>query len=236
MHHNRAFRFSTYLTLTLATWCLAVADETFLPGMLLFAVPVIGLIWVAFAVEGRWALSLYFSNLIGLVIAGGSGIWILLQITATPNPWFTYAPYPTALLPYGGPVLMVLMLGKLFRPKTIKDFWIVHSIGLIEMALACILAGEPEFGFWFIGYLICCLWSLMLYYQCRGLEASPSARAKIRGRPQRTKASAEIPNSLLPWRFWGLGWAIRRTAALGILALVVFLLTPRFGNMQWSIL
>jgi protein-glutamine gamma-glutamyltransferase len=237
MRHNQAFRFSSYLTLTLATWCLAFADETFLPGMLLFAVPVTGLIWVAFALEGRWALSLYLSNLIGLVIAGGSGIWILLQITATPNQWFAYAPYPTALLPYGGPVLMVLMLGKLFRPKTIKDFWIVHSIGLIEMAMACILAGEPEFGFWFIGYLICCLWSLMLYYQCRGLEAPSSVRAaRIRATRHRTTAQADEPNILLPWRFWGLGWAVRRTAGLGFLALVIFLLTPRFGNMQWSIL
>jgi len=231
---DQVFRFSSYLTLALATWCLAIADEPFLPGMLLFAVPVIVLIWVAFAVEGRWALSLYLSNIIGVLIAAGSGIWILLQITAANNLWFSYAPYPTALLPYGAPALMVLTLGKLFRPKEIKDFWIVHSIGLIEMALACILAGSPNFAFWFFGYLLCCLWSLMLYYQFRGLAAGAGRTAKIRENCRQSKSGREDPR--LPWPLWGLGWAFRSTLAVGCLGLAAFLLMPRFGNVQWSIL
>jgi transglutaminase-like putative cysteine protease len=183
MRLETVFRLSTYLTLALATLCLSSAEELFMSGMRWFVLPIELLLVVAFAVEGRWALAPLASNIIGLLIAAGSGIWIACSLIVPPNQFLEAAPYPAALLPYGGPVLMVLMLAKLFRPKQINDFWVLHSIGLMQVALGCILAGEPEFSAWLFAYLACVLWSLMLFYLCRELRrANPQAAGEDSGR------------------------------------------------------
>ena len=212
MRLDTIFRLSVYLTLALAALCLASADEAFLPGMMLFLIPVEGLIGLAWLLEGRWSLTPRWSNLLGLLIAVGSGVWIAWNITSPANQWFNYAPYPVALLPYAAPLVMVLMLAKLFRSASGPDFWVLHCIGLMQVALACTLAGELTFGAWLFGYLVCGLWSLGLHAQYRQRAA--------RQRPKR----------------WGVGVALRRSVLVTGLGLGWFLLMPRYSATSWSLL
>jgi transglutaminase-like putative cysteine protease len=176
MQLDAVFRLSTYLTLALASLCLGMTEEPFIPSMMLFLIPIEGLLLLAFALERRWTLTSTASNLIGVVIALGSVLWIISSLMSPANQIIEEAPYPAALLPYGGPVLMVLMLAKLFRPKKLSDYWVLHIIGLMQVALACILASEPVFSLFLIAYLVCALWSLMLFFQYREMYRARRAR------------------------------------------------------------
>ena len=53
---------------------------------------------------------------------------------------------PTKLLPYLGPVLMILIPVKLFRPKHIGDYWAMQGIGLLAVSLGCAMANDLIFG------------------------------------------------------------------------------------------
>lgn len=214
MRFETIFRLSVYLTLAMAALCLASADEAFLPGMMLFLIPVEVLIGLAWLLEGRWSLTLRASNLIGLLIAVGSGLWIAWNVTSPANQWFHYAPYPVALLPYAAPLVMVLMLAKLFRSASGPDFWMLHCIGLMQVALACTLAGDFTFAAWLFVYLACGLWSLGLHARYQQGAARPA------------------PRTLGPW---DVGAALRRTVLVTGLGVAWFLLMPRSGATPWSL-
>ncbi len=213
MRLDPVFRASVYLTLALAALCLASADDAFLPGMMLFLIPIEVLIGLAGFLEGRWSLTPFWSNLIGLLIAVGSGLWIAWHVTSPANQWFRYAPYPVALLPYAAPLVMVLMLAKLFRSASGPDFWMLQSIGLMQVALACTLASDLTFGVWLLAYLACALWSLGLHARYRQEAARPTSG-----------------------RRWGLGVALRRTLLVAALGLAWFLVMPRYSTTPWSLL
>jgi transglutaminase-like putative cysteine protease len=231
MRVDTAFRLSTFLTLALATLCLSSADQLFLPDITLFVIPVEILVAVAFALEGYWALTPLASNLIGLVIAMGSGIWIALNLIAPSNQLIDNAPYPAALLPFGGPVLMVLMLAKLFRPKKLRDYWVLHTIGLMQVALACILAGESTFALWLFLYLACAVWSLMLFHSQRELQrAADDSRGVI---AKESPGTHHLPPDS---RRWGLGSAGCRALIVGITGVILFLITPQLHSQHWDLL
>src|SRR5262245_14875270 len=130
---DTAFRWSTFLTLVLASFCLAYAEEAFLPGILALVLPVGVLLAVAFVVEQRWTISLYASIILGLFIAAGAATWMAYQLVQPGSNLLDVAPRSTVLLPYVGPVLMVLMLAIMFRSKKVHDFWWLHTVGLLEV-------------------------------------------------------------------------------------------------------
>src|SRR5437879_1398079 len=105
MRLDSVFRLSTYLTLFLATACLATAEEPFLDGMTFAIIPVGLLLFLAYRSDGRWSMSEAASNGAGLLIAFGSLAWIAYRILVSPPGWTDSVPYPAALLPFGGPVL-----------------------------------------------------------------------------------------------------------------------------------
>jgi hypothetical protein len=215
MHLETAFRWSTFLTLVCAALCLAFAEQMFLPGILTLAVPVVVLLAVAFVVEQRWTLTLRASNFLGLFIFAGAVLWIAQQLLQAGGSFVDVAPRSTVLLPYLGPVLMVLMLGIMFRTKRIHDFWWLHTVALLEVTLACVLASEPLFGVLLFVYLTCALWSLLLYYLHR-------EQRRAAGRP-----AAIVPPGVFPR-------ACRWALAVSALALMLFLLLPRSGESQWD--
>src|SRR5437588_5032124 len=117
MRLERTLRLSFYLTLALATICLGHAELFFLPWMPLFVAALCGLLVVAYRVEGRWTLSVAAANVVGLVIAAGATAWIISRIPRTDEDLVRGGvPWPAGLLPHVGPVLMLLLLVKLFRP------------------------------------------------------------------------------------------------------------------------
>src|SRR4029077_2215241 len=100
---DTAFRWSTFLTLVLASFCLAYTEEAFLPGILALVLPVGVLLAVAFVVEERWTISLYASNILGLFIAAGAALWIAYQFWQPGGGMTDAAPSSAMVLPYLGP-------------------------------------------------------------------------------------------------------------------------------------
>ena len=85
------------------------------------------------------------------------------------------------MLPYVGPVLMVLLLAKLFRPKSSTDYWWIHAIGFLEMALACVLNGDLVLAVFLMAYLACVLWSLSLFCLYREEAGQGKAKEEVDG-------------------------------------------------------
>src|SRR5439155_20806279 len=94
-------------------------------------------------------------------------------------------PSATWMLPYLGPLLMILIPAKLFRPKDDGDFWWLQLIGLIAVSLGCALTGDPLFGILLLGYVASGLWSLTLFYYFRQarLAGGGPAGYPLAGRP-----------------------------------------------------
>ncbi len=221
---SRAFRVSTYLTLLLACACLGYAELPFLPFMPYFLGGVGAFLLGAFLLEGRWAMSAWMANALGVVVAGVAAVWVsvLARAHAAGTDFSTGAiPWPAALLPHMGPLLMLLLLVKLYRPKKMNDYWLLQTIGFLQVALACVLSGEALFGLLLLGYLVAGLWCLSL------LQLHGAAEAAGAGRPPAARAA-------VPWRLLGLARAGRWALAVALLGGLTFLLIPRPGNTYWD--
>jgi protein-glutamine gamma-glutamyltransferase len=230
MFVRRNFHRSVYLTLGMACACLGYAELSFLPEISFLSGVVACLLLVAYRLEGRWALSLQAANFLGGLIGIGAIAWVAYQFV---RPWggtlLDQLPWPTSLLPYLGPLLMILIPAKLFRPKHDGDVWGLQGIGLIAVALGCALAGDPIFGALLIGYLVCLMWSLTLFYYYReqkGAEAPAGVNADA-GRPFARQRWTEPPRAL--------GQTGRWAGVVTALAVLVFLATPRSGDARWQL-
>src|SRR5215218_7699130 len=137
-----AFRLSTYLTLFLSCAALGYAEWDLLPEAAVFTFVVAGLLGVAFYQEGRLEMSLSAANRLGMVIGIIAVVWIAFQIVRPSGGLIYSLPWPASMLPYIGPLVMILMPAKMFRPKHIGDWWTMHGVGLAAVALGCALADD----------------------------------------------------------------------------------------------
>jgi hypothetical protein len=232
MRVDRALRWSIYLTLGLACGSLGYAELSFLPAMPWILLGVAGLLVLAFCLDGRWLLPVWAANVLGAVIVAGSLAWLARLYVVAEREVDTATgdlPWPAAALPHLGPMLMALMVVKLLRLKAYADYWLVHTVGFLQVALACVLTGEPLFGLLLWCYLACSLWCLML------LQAGP---ALATGRPEANRVnhrpSAAARPVRVPWRLLGLGRALRGALVCGLLGLLLFLVLPRHGDLTWD--
>lgn len=210
MSLDSAFRLSFYLTLTLACVCLAHAVQPHLPQLSYLVLPVAALLVVAYAVEGRWVLPVWLANIVALAITLVVGISATSVLLDGYTGRVEGSLASMQLLPYLGMFLLVLMLAKLFRPKRPFDYWFLHAMAFMSVALSCTLDNDFLFGLLLLPYLLCGLWSLSLFYLYRG-----TAQTGVRGR--------------VPWRALGTWQAGRRGLLLLPVALAAFLLTPRYS-------
>jgi len=241
MHLTTAFRLSFFLTLALACGCLALAETFFLWWMGFFLLGTLVLLSIAFHWEGRWILGDDAANRLGMVIAIGSAFWILYNLPRSEEELqASGVPWPAGLLPHLGPVLILLLLVKLFRPKRLADFWAIQTIGLMMVTLGCLLAAEPLFGVLLVFYLSSLLWSLSLYYMVR---EDAYCRADGPKTPLNTRMGTLFPLSpemqspaftTMPWKYLGLGRVFGWTGLVTILGLFLFLISPRTDNYQWE--
>ena len=208
---------SFYLTLGFACACLGYAELVFLPEMAVLA-GIVGIcLFIAYRVEGRWSLTIRGANILGFIITLIASAYIAYQfVRPLGTSLIDTLPWPTSLLPYLGPLLMVLIPAKLFRPKHIGDIWSLQGIGLIAVALGCALAGDPPFGMLLLGYLICFVWSTALFFYYR-----------------QSRAGLQLPEPIQP-RPWLLARSGVLTAVAMGAAFLVFLATPRFGDASWE--
>ena len=169
MNLIRPFRFSIYLTLALACICLGYAEGTLLPESPYITGAVILLIVVSYRLDGRWSLSLRAANIVGGCLILMLFAWIAMQFLREPPDFAQHLPFPALLLPYLGPVLMILIPAKLFRPKHNGDYWAMHGIGLLAVCLGSAMASDLFFGALLVAYLFSFAWSMSLFHLLREL-------------------------------------------------------------------
>src|SRR5262249_24120333 len=132
------------------------------------------------------------------------------------------------------------------------DHWAVQTIGLLQVALACVMAGGAVFGMLLFAYFGCFLWCLsllQLYGAQVRAEASarmayfrlPIADCRLQIADCRLKNQSAICNvqsrirpGRVPWRLLGLGRATRWALLGGALGLLLFLGIPRQTDSVWN--
>lgn len=207
---ERRFRQSLYVSLGLACLSLGYAETEFLPMMAGLTAVTLAVMLVAYRTEDRWQLSIPAANAVGGVIAVGAVAWVVYQFMQPFGATPLDGAWPTALLPFLGPFLMVLIPAKLLRPKHVGDFWGMQGAGLMAVALACAMAGDGVFGLLFLAWLIATVWSLTLFYLHRQGDSADGA-----GRPALVAVSAG------------------RAAAVMAVGFVLFAVTPRTSEGRW---
>src|SRR5262249_23919443 len=100
-------RLANYVTLALACACLLNAESLFLPGIGWFLPLVWALMFVAFFLEGRRALSAWAASLLALLITIGYASGIVYLLRRDPDSFIAAVPLPVALVPYAGPWIVV---------------------------------------------------------------------------------------------------------------------------------
>ena len=111
MPSDFAFRLSTYLTLALSCVCLGYSEWDLLPESGVLAGVVLVLLAVSFRSGTRYELDLQSANRVGLVIGLLAAGWLAYQFVNKNSLIYTL-PWPASLLPYLGPLLMVLDAGE----------------------------------------------------------------------------------------------------------------------------
>src|SRR5947207_18151 len=136
---GRKFRLASYVTLLIACASLVWAEYDLVPMVLVIAVLMAPLIIAAYSLEERWSMPGWVANLVGLVIIALTVGWFIQESIGTDGdqPLKKIMPWPTFLVPMLGPVLLVLLVAKLLRPKTIADHWGLQIIGLACVGLGC---------------------------------------------------------------------------------------------------
>jgi hypothetical protein len=232
MDLTRAFRLSSYLTLALACACLGYAELPFLPATPFLLIAWAAFLLLAYFLEGRWSLSAWAANLLGIAIFAVTICWTayLYSLALSGRDW-NGIPWPAVLLPHAGPLLMLLLLAKLFRPKRLADYWFLQRIGFFHVALACVLAADPVFGLLLFAYLASGIWCLSLL-QMYDSQEQDHATPKLGATGPRRNESADGNRVPLPWL--GLRHALRWALGVAFLGVILFLVIPRSSGLLWD--
>jgi hypothetical protein len=217
-HQDRTVHTLGHLTLALAGACLTVADFPYLPELALIFVVYLALLWLSWRSAGRRAVGNGLANLLGLLIAAAAAGWayLRLRVPLAGTAWSEDVAIHAALVPFLGPVLMALLLVRLFQPRSPGDFWALQGIGLLQVALGCVLANGTLFA------------PLLLAYLAVGLCAL-AARERQAQRRRSAAAGGAGPAGRGGWALFALRWG----AAAAALALPLFLVTPRLDGPEW---
>ena len=213
----RSFRTSLYLSLALAVLAMGVAGGDLLPEIPFVTAFCLILLGVAYALEGRFELSLRDANLVGLFLFALLGLWAIFQVVRPSTGLTDQLPWPASALPYLAPVLMILIPAKMLRPKHVGDYWAMQGLGLLAMALACAMASDGEFIILFGLYALTFVWSLATFQTYRELGPELASAATLSGGRWRATRPA-----------------ISCAVAAGAVAVPLFWATPRSGS-QWEL-
>jgi len=213
----RPFHTSLYLSLAVALISIGVAGGDLLPELPFVTVFCLLLLGVAYYREGRWELSLRSANMLGLGLGALLGLWALFQVVRPPTGLAETLPWPASALPYLAPVLMILIPAKLLRSKHMGDYWAMHGLGLLGIALACAMAMDGAFLLLFLLYAVLFVWSLSAFHIFRELGPDQGASVALDGS-----------------RWKGLRHAFLWAGLCGLAAVPLFWATPRSGS-QWEL-
>ncbi len=223
------FRISTYFTLLVACLTLGYSEWDLVPESILFTVAVVISLIVSFFLEGRFALGLGKANLVGLAIGIVAVVWLAVKLTQPATSALANLSWPANLLPYMGPLVMILIPAKLFRPKHAGDWWTMQGIGLATVVLASSMSDDPFFIVLVALYAAGAVWSLALFATNRSTGAIPAIPGQAALRPQllRDASGADGERGLFRHSLVWLGFA-------GAIALPLFFISPRSTGERWA--
>jgi hypothetical protein len=220
-----------HLSLALAGVCLTCAELPYLPELPVGLVVYLGLIWLSWRRSGRWKLATWVTNLLGVVIAGGVIVWMLLRINPESGNWASEVPMTAVIIPYLGPLLMAVLVVRLFR--TPNDFWALQAWGLLLVSLGCVLANETVFVVCLLLYFVVAVGSLAVHERRVQAKLAPLPAADPRLPREKTGGVSSAPSALFTLRS-ALGQGLRWAPAVAAVAIPLFLLTPQVDVPDWD--
>ena len=221
------FRFSFYLCLVLSTTSLAFAAWGQLADTLYFYIPMSFLVALAWWLNDRWTLSVRASNVLAIAIAVAWPLWLFVTLRSNRlQSEEVEVELVRLALPFFAPLISTLLLAKLFRPKSIRDYWTIYLLGLVQMVLACVLAmtnkldrDAPLFPLAVLAYLLALIWTLR-NFTLYSLFLAPAGRR--RGAAAAATFSASTQRARL-----GLVSSLAWFVLTAVVGLAIFFLIPR---------
>jgi hypothetical protein len=184
---------SSYITCFAAAACLVWSEFGLLLQVESVAIVASLLIVLAYALEGRWALTARTANVAGAGIMALAGLWIAFQWVHSSQNVLYVLPWPTSLVPLAGPILLLLLVAKLLRPKSISDHWAVQGMALLCVGLGCTLADDATFVVLMALYCLSALWCLAVFFVYREHLRDSGTPQPIQLPPMRQIASWLFP-------------------------------------------
>lgn len=224
MRIDKTFRFSTWLALCSSCLCLGQAEQSFIPDVFFLVGAVILLLTIGCLLEKRWTLPIWAANLIGVLIAAGASSWLIAYLIRTEQLEYHPIVWAASSMPYLGTLLLVLLAVASFRPRQVRDYWLFHGIGFLQVVLACVLATETVFSVFLVAYVLTAVWSLGLFYLHRHESAAATTAS----------SAAAAPTASMPSRSLGLVSTARWMVPVTLVALPLFFMTPRVGEGEWD--
>ena len=225
------FRIATYSTLLLASVALGYSEYDLVPESIAFMAVVVLSLIASFLLEGRLALGLGKANLLGLVIGIVAIGWLALKFSQPTSSALVHLAWPANLLPYIGPVVMILIPAKLFRPKHVGDWWTMHGIALAAVVLSTSMSDDPFFLVLVALYALAAIWSLSLFLSNRSTGAIPPLPRSAGPRPQ---TLIGIPSRYADGERGAWYRALLWLGAAGVVSLPIFFLSPRSSGERWA--
>jgi hypothetical protein len=197
-----------HLTLTVACVCLIVALQPMVPRLTPFLWPLAMLALMAGRLGDRWLLPARLADALALVATVATLVWIFVSDDLLRERW-------VPLVPSLGPLVLLLLVLRLYRSRERRDLWLLQGMGLLLVALACTLTTAGYFGLLLLLYVVLALPLL-------ALAQLDEARRRA-GLPEES-----VPAPRLGWRT--VAWAALVFGG----ALLLFLLAPRLSWQSWD--
>jgi hypothetical protein len=169
----------------------------------------------AYVLAGRYVLSEWVTNLLGLVIALIAAWWIQRRAGSL-DEWSIDIPILSAIVPYIGPVVMALTCVRLFRPRSPVDFWLLQGLGLVQVSLGCVLASSGLIAPALLGYFVVAALAVAAHERHQMMLRSAEGAAPRSGVGQIVLSTVK----------WSLGTALA--------GLAFFLASPRSDQPEWD--
>jgi hypothetical protein len=234
MQPDRTHHLLTYLTLALAGICLTCAEVIYLPEMVLVLPVYLGLVALAWRRRRQKSMPAWLANVLAIVIAGSAMLWIMVRSNDADESWSHDVPLAVRLIPHLGAVLMAVLVVRLFRPATAVDFWTFQGLGLLQVALGCVLASGMLFAMSFFAYLFVA--GCAIAFHERHLQGRPGQGMVEEDRPQTPNGHSSMPPSgaHAPRHAGWLSFGFRWTPAVFVIVGVLYVLTPRIEGPEWD--
>jgi transglutaminase-like putative cysteine protease len=203
---------------------LGFAEATFFPEVGILAAGAVLALLLIYRLEYRVeSLTIPAANWLGVAIACLYALWAIFRVVRELHlNEFAMLGWQLLTLPIFGPLLILAVPAKLLRTnKTIRDWWMIHSIGLAKIALAGTIA-DTAIVLVLIGIYSCVgIWSLTEFYSDRNAMS-------IAQMPNLHSLSGLSNDStLVDTITWRLARTVCWFGLAAVSAIGVYLITPR---------